>query len=541
MPTTSKTSTITKFDDITIDNIMTISPLETTSGTGWYLNSSYGGLTSDTNPSSNSSSISSYDSTANYDSTTVTVPDGGNVLKLTFTKSGTVTASVRTVTNSSTKATWVVDSEGKVIFVQAADASEANQTFTFDVEPNVEYYFFANGSKMTYKSLSFTSSDPSINLDSTELSIAAGSSATLTATLNNFTDENTTCTWSSDSDFITVTPSDEDSKVATVSVKSGIDVGSVANVTVTAGDLTATCKVTVAPTSTTYTWDFTDSNFFSSTITLGSDIISDQKETTVIMSNPGAKFSCNTNSVTKNDSTCQVVKTEDTVANAMKLVIPDGESAKLSIELTTGSTGKALYLRESNSNGDASADGTVSLTASDYTKNVLKEYTADLTCGKTYYLDTTAYKAYIGKVTLTVTNKATSPTDFGAQAYDSGYYTNSENEKVGVIRYLQEYGDADGVTEYGFFFVDANGTVQKISKETATQQLVNGFYGDLYGIPSTKFENDYLAKPYVTINGTTMYADTITGSVGTDAKEVTYSSTETETEPETEPGTETAE
>ncbi len=121
--------------------------------------------------------------------------------------------------------------------------------------------------------------------------------------------------------------------------------------------------------------------------------------------------------------------------------------------------------------------------------------------------------------------------NFGAQAYDSGYYTNSNDEKVGVIRYLQEYGTADGVTEYGFFFVDENADITdyKISKPTTDQPLENGFYGDLYGIPSTKFENDYLAKPYVTINGTTMYADTITGSVGTDAKEVTYSSTETET------------
>ncbi|MGN1116682.1 MAG: S-layer homology domain-containing protein [Candidatus Ornithomonoglobus sp.] len=142
--------------------------------------------------------------------------------------------------------------------------------------------------------------------------------------------------------------------------------------------------------STTYTWDFTDPAYFSETIEAGSDIISDQGETTVIMSNPGAKFNCNTSSADK-----QVVKAEATVADAMKLVVPEGDSAVLSIELTAGSSGRVLAIVDSA--------GNIVLTASDYTKNVLKTYTCDLTCGETYYLDSTAYKPYIGKVQLTVT------------------------------------------------------------------------------------------------------------------------------------------
>ncbi|MGM9936567.1 MAG: immunoglobulin-like domain-containing protein, partial [Candidatus Ornithomonoglobus sp.] len=142
--------------------------------------------------------------------------------------------------------------------------------------------------------------------------------------------------------------------------------------------------------TTTYTWDFTDPAYFSETIEAGSDIISDQCETTVIMSNPGAKYNCNTSSANK-----QVVKAEATVADAMKLVIPEGDSAVLSIELTAGSSSRELKIVDLANN--------VVLTASDYTKNVLKTYTCNLTCGETYYLDSTAYKPYIGKVQLTVT------------------------------------------------------------------------------------------------------------------------------------------
>lgn len=150
----------------------------------------------------------------------------------------------------------------------------------------------------------------------------------------------------------------------------------------------------------TYTWDFTDSTFFSSAITAGSTIISDQNEKTAIMTNPGAKFSCNTTSVTDaNGTAVQVVKAEATASNAMQLDVPDGSTAHLTIQLTSGSTGKVLKLSD--------VKGNALISASDYTKNVLdKTYECDLSCNATYYLDTTAYKAYIGKVTLAVTGKS---------------------------------------------------------------------------------------------------------------------------------------
>jgi hypothetical protein len=157
-----------------------------------------------------------------------------------------------------------------------------------------------------------------------------------------------------------------------------------------------------ADTSTTYTWDFTSSTFFPAEIKSGNDIISDQGETTAIMSNPGAKFSRNTSSVKDSSGNAmQCVKTEATASNAMKLVIPDGDKATLSIQLTSGSSGQELYIRDS--------EGNALITAKDYTKNVLGDhdpYSTDVTCGETYYLDTTNYKAYVGKVVLTVTSSS---------------------------------------------------------------------------------------------------------------------------------------
>ncbi|MCH5213099.1 MAG: hypothetical protein J1G06_08785, partial [Oscillospiraceae bacterium] len=148
--------------------------------------------------------------------------------------------------------------------------------------------------------------------------------------------------------------------------------------------------------STVYTWDFTDTSYFGEEIAMGSDIISDQNETDAILSNPGARFSVADGKATDDSgNSVRVAKTEAQVTNAVSIKVPAGDSAELSIELTAGSSNRELSLKAEGSDAKV-------LTAVDYTKNVLKEYTASLDCGTTYYLDTTEYKAYIGKVTLTV-------------------------------------------------------------------------------------------------------------------------------------------
>ena len=146
----------------------------------------------------------------------------------------------------------------------------------------------------------------------------------------------------------------------------------------------------------TYKWDFTSTTYFTAVYDAGSSIKSNLKEKDAILKNPGATLSIADGKVTRDGSSVRVAKTESQSATAVSLSVPQAESATLSIELCTGSTGKAVHIK---------ADGAASpvLTASDYSKNVLKEYTVSLEGGKTYYLDSTAYKVYIGKVELTLT------------------------------------------------------------------------------------------------------------------------------------------
>ncbi|MGN0181550.1 MAG: S-layer homology domain-containing protein [Candidatus Ornithomonoglobus sp.] len=148
----------------------------------------------------------------------------------------------------------------------------------------------------------------------------------------------------------------------------------------------------------TYTWDFTDASFFPETIAIGSNIISDQREETVIMSNPGAKFTYTTGKAGYTSGEFVLVaKADANASDAMQLVIPQGTSAHLDIELTMGSSNQLIYLKDSS--------GNAVITTSSYTKNIFSTFSCDLNCGETYTLDTTKGKPYIGKVKLTVSGE----------------------------------------------------------------------------------------------------------------------------------------
>lgn len=144
--------------------------------------------------------------------------------------------------------------------------------------------------------------------------------------------------------------------------------------------------------STTYVWDFTDSTWFSAAINAGKNIISNQNETTVIMTNPGAKLTYSADG--KVEGYTLVTKVDALAANAVNFVIPAGESASISMQLACGSGKDAAYLRDSSGNAVIDMTG--------HTKNVFTTYTADLSCGEEYTLDTTAGKPYMGRVELTV-------------------------------------------------------------------------------------------------------------------------------------------
>ena len=144
--------------------------------------------------------------------------------------------------------------------------------------------------------------------------------------------------------------------------------------------------------TTTYTWDFTDSSYFTSAYNAGSVIKSDKNEEVAILQNPGAKLSTQNNKLA---GYAVVAKAEATATNAITITVPEGTSATISMQLTAGSSGQPSVLRDSS--------GAAVLTSEGYTKNTFGEaYTAELTCGETYSLDTTAGKPYIGKVVLTV-------------------------------------------------------------------------------------------------------------------------------------------
>ncbi len=114
-----------------------------------------------------------------------------------------------------------------------------------------------------------------------------------------------------------------------------------------------------------------------------------------------------------------------------------------------------------------------------------------------------------------------------ANGVDSGTYTGSDGEtQYGVIRYLQEYNGVDP-SEYGFYFVDDQGNILKLTTDSAKDAQITGngtisggFYGDLYDITEGNYTTDYYALPYVTIDGNVYKAAIITGQVGDSPKEL---------------------
>ncbi|MBQ2662756.1 MAG: hypothetical protein IJG16_01240, partial [Clostridia bacterium] len=65
--------------------------------------------------------------------------------------------------------------------------------------------------------------------------------------------------------------------------------------------------------TTTYTWDFTDSSYFTSAYNAGSVIKSDKNEEVAILQNPGAKLSTQNNKLA---GYAVVAKAEATATNA---------------------------------------------------------------------------------------------------------------------------------------------------------------------------------------------------------------------------------
>lgn len=112
--------------------------------------------------------------------------------------------------------------------------------------------------------------------------------------------------------------------------------------------------------------------------------------------------------------------------------------------------------------------------------------------------------------------------EFGETATDSGWYTNAQSAKVGVIRFLQAW-NGEVVDEYGFYFMDFDGNILQSSRifNTEDGDALNGFYGDLINIPEneTSEEKPVYAKAYVKIDGVTyLSGDTISGWVDWDTQ-----------------------
>ena len=114
----------------------------------------------------------------------------------------------------------------------------------------------------------------------------------------------------------------------------------------------------------------------------------------------------------------------------------------------------------------------------------------------------------------------TTNSGFGTTESDCAYYREGDapdGVKTGVIRFLQQYENADGVTSYGFYFVGSDkGEIvegrQYLSSETPLS--AKGYYGDVTNIAENHFGEDIYAMPFVTINGAgTIYGKITSGQV----------------------------
>ncbi len=255
--------------------------------------------------------------------------------------------------------------------------------------------------------------------------------------------------------------------------------------------------------TTTYTWDFTDINWFKNAYSAGSDIISDQLEKKAILTNPGSKINNGANNwPAEGCDTKPLAKLEDKKVNALQFDIPEGLSAKLTIQIGSTSSGKSWYFR--NGISDTSAEtkeriATITAEKKHY-YGIPNEF--DVECGKTYYLDSSDSNGFLGKITLTVTSGAETPAGFGEAAYDSGVY--GTEPQLGVIRFFQEYTGEDDITGFGFYIVDKDGTIIENAYNTITDPNASfdinnnaGFYGDLKEIPDSAWRDMYYAMAYV--------------------------------------------
>ncbi|MCC8097307.1 MAG: Ig-like domain-containing protein [Eubacterium sp.] len=215
----------------------------------------------------------------------------------------------------------------------------------------------------------------------------------------------------------------------------------------------------------TYTWDFTDSEYYSATINANTSVISDQKETTAIFTAIG-KLSYQDSVI----SGTQVAKTELSATsnnsyssssdyNAVSIAVPSGSSAVLNIQLASGSAGKTFYIN------DGSGNTVKTVTCS--TRNIIYDSgNISLSCGTTYYLNTSEYKAYIGKVTLAVTSSTDPSVSISAAdttiapAGTTTVTATTQNAGSATVSYTS--------SDTSIATVDAEGTVTGIAKGIAT-------------------------------------------------------------------------
>ncbi len=115
--------------------------------------------------------------------------------------------------------------------------------------------------------------------------------------------------------------------------------------------------------------------------------------------------------------------------------------------------------------------------------------------------------------------KITTNSGFGTTDSDCGYYTPGDapdGVKTGVIRFLQQYENAEGVTSYGFYFVNSEGQIVAGRDYLSSTEPISsgGYYGDVTNIEYSNFDTAIYAMPFVTINGAgTIYGTVKSGSV----------------------------
>ncbi len=181
-----------------------------------------------------------------------------NALKISVAKAGTVTCNIYLGTDRGIMVIKEKDGTGEYVkgtcpegktmtFDGSKDTAPGPGSFsdlTFDAEPGCNYYVGSTGSKMQYASVKFEEAKPGITLGQTELKIAPGGTAQLTATKTQIED---TIDWTVESDTsggkITVDGSDI---TATVKVDEQTEVGKTATIKATAGEYSAECSVTVS-------------------------------------------------------------------------------------------------------------------------------------------------------------------------------------------------------------------------------------------------------------------------------------------------------